>query len=78
MSPYRQVSRSRAEWENKINSSFARVGSTERVCAHSDMTVNRTMLAVTAECDYCSDFIFTRNRSLIPVMPPRYYRNDDL
>lgn len=77
MSPeFSSVDSSRQTWENRVNASFLRIKSEERVCFHANCTVSIRNDALHTECDYCPAWTVTTSGHP-EVPPPRYFRDPD-
>jgi putative ribosome biogenesis GTPase RsgA len=71
---FRSVDSERQMWEDRINASFAKIRSFERVCNHADCTVIRDDHCMMTECDYCSAWSTTSEQ--VPKIPPPAYFMD--
>jgi hypothetical protein len=75
---FRSVDSDRQKWEDRVNASFAKIKSLERVCFHADSTVTVNEKSITIECDYCPAWLMSpdvhrRTKVLVPV----YFRDGD-
>jgi hypothetical protein len=72
---FRAVDSERQVWEDRINASFAKIRSFERVCNHADCTVTLGDNLCLTECDYCPAWNrYTRGSA--PEIPPPVYFTD--
>lgn len=74
---FQSVDSSRQTWEDRVNVSFGRVKSAERVCFHANCTVfARPLDVLRTECDYCPAWTETTDyRPALPV--PVYFKDPE-
>jgi hypothetical protein len=70
---FRSVDSSRQTWEDRVNASFGKIKSPERVCYHADCTVTIKNGAYHTGCDYCPARVVSIQG---PVVPAPWYFHD--